>query len=260
LSLLLFTLAGLVVGAVASMLGVGGGFLLVPTLVLVFHLPMHTAIGTSLIAVIATSAGSAGFYLRRGLVAIELGIALEVATAAGGIAGGLLAGVLKAAMLKLLFGPLLLYLAYSMARGDPKVKEADAKEPLTAGGLNLSRLPLGLVGCLGAGLASGLLGISGGIIKVPVLNLIMRVPLRVAVATSEFMIGITAAAGALLYYGRGDVDTIAAAPTVLGVFLGALLGTRLSAVVPVRRLRQLFAILMGLAALLMANSALHLFG
>jgi uncharacterized membrane protein YfcA len=259
---------GAVAGVFGSLLGLGGGVLLVPLLTLGFGLPLREAVGVSLISVIVTSSAAAGVYLERHVANLRLGMTLELFTAIGALVGGSIAFLLDEQLLSLLFGGLLLYVAATMARaGFRKVPEAttDTADPdrhqapdpdpgpldapttlerLSGPGYRIRNLGLGMAGAGAAGLVSALLGIGGGIIKVPVMNLAMGVPFRVATATSNMMIGITAAASAIIYLIRGGIDPYVAGPTAIGVFLGATVGSRLSHRVDLRLLRLLFVVVL----------------
>jgi uncharacterized membrane protein YfcA len=254
---LLMVGGGVVAGAFGSLLGLGGGVLIVPLLTLGFGLPLREAVGVSLICVIVTSSAAAGVYLERHVANLRLGMTLELFTASGALIGGSIAFLLDERMLSVLFAALLLYVAFTMARGrgpEPALERlpADAEtdvgearasstilERLSGDGYQVRNLGRGVVGATGAGIASALLGIGGGIIKVPLMNLSMGVPLRVATATSNMMIGITAAASAVIYVIHGGIDPYVAGPTAIGVFVGATAGSRLGDRVDVRHLRSL---------------------
>jgi uncharacterized membrane protein YfcA len=260
---LLMVGGGALAGVFGSLLGLGGGVLLVPMLTLGFGLPLREAVGVSLISVIVTSSAAAGVYLERHVANLRLGMTLELFTATGALIGGSIAFLLDEQLLSLLFGGLLLYVAATMARaGFRSAPEdvADAEEPPTAEdepagptttlerlsgpGYRVRRLGLGVVGATGAGVVSALLGIGGGIIKVPLMHLAMGVPFRVATATSNMMIGITAAASAVIYLIRGGIDPYVAGPTAIGVFVGATIGSRLGHRVDLRYLRLLFVVVL----------------
>jgi uncharacterized membrane protein YfcA len=244
---------GVAAGLFGSLLGLGGGILIVPLLTLGFGIPLITAVGVSLVCVIVTSGAAAGVYLERHVANLRLGMTLELFTAIGALAGGLVAFLIPERVLELLFAALLIYVALTMARGrNPEPDALPATGPAAVGshqslhmrlsgpGYRVRHLRLGVVGSLGAGVVSALLGIGGGLVKVPVMNVVMGVPLRVATATSNLMIGITASAGAIVYFLRGGIDPYVAAPTAIGVFLGATLGSRTAHRIDVRVLRGLF--------------------
>ena len=256
--------SGVAAGAFGSLLGLGGGILIVPILTLGFGLPLREAAGVSLIAVIVTSSAAAGVYLERHVANLRLGMTLELFTAIGALIGGSIAFLLDEQVLSLLFGALLLYAAFTMARSraevepetlptdeddDHVVPPGDDPAPshldrLSGTGYRVRNLPLGMVGSTVAGVISALFGIGGGIVKVPVMHVAMGVPLRVATATSNMMIGITAAASAVIYLTRGGIDPYVAGPTAIGVFLGATAGSRLAHRVQVRYLRLLFVVVL----------------
>ncbi|MDN5326613.1 MAG: uncharacterized protein PWP41_1309 [Moorella sp. (in: firmicutes)] len=259
---------GFLTGILGAMVGIGGGVLLVPFLTLVFHVPIHTAIGASIVAVIATSSASASTYLESRLTNLRLGMTLETATATGGILGGLTATLLSRQVLSSIFAVALVGTAYSMFK---KVRGGQPREEVEDTGrlgstyydanlkrevrYNVKRLPLGLFISFIAGNISGLLGIGGGVIKVPMMVLGMGVPMRAAAATSNFMIGVTAVASAYIYYTRGFVDPLVAAPTAIGVFLGAMLSSRLAGRVNSNFLAKLLAVVLIFLAVQMVLSA-----
>jgi uncharacterized membrane protein YfcA len=253
---LLLLLLGASTGAVGSMLGLGGGVFLVPLLTLAFGVPIRAAVAASLACVIATASASATVNLNRGLVNMRLGLALEVATSIGGLAGGITAGRLSSRQLFVVFALTLsaMGLVMMMRSGRRNVMAEGSVDPGTLGGrlregdalyvYRVRRLPLGLFSSLVAGAISGLLGLGGGIIKVPVLNAFCGVPIRVAAATSTFMIGVTATASAVIYFSRGDMMLPLTAAVVLGALPGSLLGARLSERVQARSLKVLMAVVL----------------
>ena len=235
---LLMIAGGTAAGIFGSLLGLGGGVLIVPLLTLVFGLELREAIGVSLVSVIMTSSVAAGVYLERHTADLRLGMRLELFTAIGALIGGSIAFLIEERLLALLFAALLIYVALSMLRARTSATPAAAAgEPES---YEVRNMPLGVVGATGAGVLSALLGVGGGIVKVPLMHLGMGVPLRVATATSNLMVGITAAASAVIYVIHGGVDPYVAGPTVIGVFLGASIGSRISHRVDVRVLRWLF--------------------
>jgi len=235
---LLMIAGGTAAGVFGSLLGLGGGVLIVPLLTLVFGLELREAVGVSLVSVIMTSSVAAGVYLERHTADLRLGMRLELFTAIGALIGGSIAFLLAERLLALLFAGLLIYVAVSMLRArTPAAPAGPPGEPET---YEVRNMRLGVVGATGAGVLSALLGVGGGIVKVPLMHLGMGVPLRVATATSNLMVGITAAASAVIYVIHGGVDPYVAGPTVIGVFLGASIGSRISHRVDVRVLRFLF--------------------
>ena len=270
---------GAAAGVFGSLLGLGGGVLIVPLLTLGFGLDLRAAVGVSLVAVIVTSSAAAGVYLERNIANLRLGMTLELFTAMGALVGGLVAFLIEERVLAFLFAILLGYVAVSMIRSrtgtadpaDAPIEDADPEAaPATASESPLDELDrhrsrilrrlsgddyavrnLGraIVGSTGAGVLSALLGIGGGIIKVPLMHLAMGVPIRVATATSNLMIGITASASAVIYLLRGEIDPFIAGPTAIGVFVGASFGSRVAHRIDLKILRGLFvAVLLYTAA------------
>lgn len=272
---LLMLIGGVAAGAFGSLLGLGGGVLIVPLLTLGFGLPLREAVGVSLVCVIMTSSAAAGVYLERHVANLRLGMTLELFTALGALIGGSIAFLLEERLLALLFAGLLAYVAATMVRAalrapalpNPVAGDPVAVSPEVAGappsglvdpqaGYVVRRFPTAIAGSVGAGVVSALLGIGGGIIKVPLMHLVMGVPLRVATATSNLMIGITAAASAVIYLLRGGIDPYVAGPTVIGVFVGATLGSRLGHRVQMRYLQGLFVVVLGYTAIQMLLRAI----
>ncbi len=235
LSLFYLTIAGFTIGTFASMLGIGGGLLIVPTLTLFLHFPIKHAIGVSLIGVSATSLMAASNYLKAGLVDVELGITLESSTILGALVGGIVSGYISSRLLYLLFSILVIYTSFVMWRGR-RVKEVrNGRYSNYSAGIGLSFF---------AGVASAVLGIGGGVLKVPIMNIMMNVPVKIAVATSSFMIGMTAVTGVMPYVERGEADPVVAASIVVGTLAGAYLGSRLMRKIPTLMLRKAFALLL----------------
>ncbi len=272
---------GGVAGLFGSLLGLGGGILIVPILslgLLGFALPIHEAVGVSLVCVIVTSGASAGVYLQRHVANLRLGMLLELFTATGALVGGLVAFLVPDRVLAGLFAFLLVYTGLSMLRGGATEEPGSAVPQSEAGtadavvhpagstlaervsgpGYLVRDIPRGIVGASAAGVISALLGIGGGLVKVPVMHLLMGVPLRVATATSNLMIGITASASAIIYLLRGGIDPYVAGPTALGVFVGATIGSRSIQRVDVRILRVLFVVVLLYTAVQMAARAIVL--
>lgn len=254
-------LVSIAAGGFGSLVGIGGGLIIVPVLSTLLGYDIKVAIAASLIGVIATSVAASGHFLATGIADRRLGVTLLVATALGGLTGGLAARFLDARMLALLFGVLLLFVALQMLRqlrsagaaaraaaaaasvDDPGF-DSSYIEPTTGQvvGYRARRLPAGSAISYVAGNISGLLGVGGGIINVPTMNVVMGVPIRVATTTSTFMLGATATASAMLYQSSGQLDPLLAAPVALGVFLGARSGALLSKRVSPRHLRILFVL------------------
>jgi uncharacterized membrane protein YfcA len=237
--------------------GLGGGILIVPLLTLVFKLPITFAIGASIISVIATSSGAAAAYVRDHLTNMRVGMFLELATTVGAMSGAFLVGLLAPGILAVIFGVVLLISAIPLIFRIGEELPQGVKNDRWANRLNLAstypdkcmgqdvsyqvtHTPLGLGMMYIAGLISGLLGIGSGTFKVLALDALMRLPLKVSTTTSNFMIGVTAAASAGIYFSRGDIPPLVAAPVALGVLVGALLGARLLTHLSNKTLRLVF--------------------
>ena len=257
-------------GILGALAGIGGGMLVIPALTVLFGVDIRLAIGASIISVIATSSGAAAAYVRDRLTNMRVGMFLELATTVGAVAGALLSAVLAAALLYLVLGVVLLFSAVQqVARlGEELPPDAPASPLAERLGLSSSypdarlgevayharNVPLGFVLMLGAGLLSGLLGIGSGVLKVLAMDGAMRLPMKVSSATSNFMIGVTAAASAGIYLGRGDVDVAIATPVALGVLCGALLGARVLVRLRNRQVRLIFLpVLLVVAATMVAK-------
>jgi len=245
----LLVLLGFFAGVLGALTGIGGGVLLSPILALHFGIPIRQAIGTSLVAVITTSAASSSVHLQRHTTDIRLGMTLELATAFGAATTAYLVGYFNRNILEGLFAGFLLYSSITilLRRGKTTTREGpgtDDNDGTVIPPYEPKRYPLGLGASLIAGGLSGLLGIGGGPIKVPVMFIFMNVPLMVATATSNFMIGVTAAASAIVYYRRGDILVEIAAPLAVGVFLGSLLGARLTPRIHTRYVMYLLVAIM----------------
>jgi len=257
----LLLVLGFFAGGLGALTGIGGGVLLTPLLALYFGIPIRQAIGTSLVAVITTSAASSSVHLQRHTTDIRLGMTLELATALGAAVMAYLVGYFNRNALEGLFAAFLLYSAITiLTKGGGNLKSSDESSPTLTREIEIppyepKRYPLGLSASLVAGALSGLLGIGGGPIKVPVMYIFMNVPLMVATATSNFMIGVTAAASAIVYYRRGDILVQVAAPLAVGVFVGSLLGARLA---PRIHTRVVVYLLVGVMLYLAGHLTFHL--
>jgi uncharacterized membrane protein YfcA len=266
---------GLAAGLLGSMLGVGGGFIIVPILTLALHLPIHVAVGSSLVAIVANACTAAGLYTKAGLTNVKLGLILETATIPGAIIGGFAAALIAPSILTALFGLALIYVAYTMAaRNYPAFEDATIGTPADSnktinklsGSLtdsysdqNLNKvvtykvnlISAGLGGGFFAGILSSLLGIGGGIIKVPVMHLLMGVPMKATIATSTFMIALTAATGAFIYHYHGNIYPFIVAPLIIGIVIGARIGVELTKRTRGVWLRRIFGIFLFFVAVLM---------
>jgi uncharacterized protein len=259
----LLVILGFFAGMLGAITGIGGGVVLSPVLALYFGIPIRQAIGASLVAVITTSAASSSVHLQRHTTDIRLGMTLELATALGAAVTAYIVGYFNRSVLEGIFAGFLLYSSIMILSRGGKVKPGDEGASELLPGSNGEtvippyeprRYPLGLAASLVAGALSGLLGIGGGPIKVPVMYIFMNVPLMVATATSNFMIGVTAAASAIVYYRRGDILVEVAAPLSVGVFLGSLLGARLA---PRIRARYVVYLLVAIMLYLAGHLAVH---
>lgn len=241
LVILLF-LTGLAAGGLGSILGLGGGIIIIPVLTILLDYPIKTAIGVSLIGVVATSNGASAVNIREGKTNIRLGMTLELATVVGALLGAYAAGWLNPKTLYFLFSLLTLYNAYSMYQKDRKNKEneAVAVDETQKDSFTVRNMTLGLFLSMIAGVLSALLGIGGGILKIPVMYFLMGIPLKVAAATSNFMIGITASTSAFVYFLEGMIDYSVAVPVALGVFTGSALGVRLGRNLSIKSLHKVF--------------------
>jgi uncharacterized protein len=244
---------------------VGGGVIMVPVLSLAFGVPIKTAIATSIVCVIATSSMAQTTFAARGMTNMRLGMFLEVATTIGAVAGGITAILVDARFLQVAFAAVLFYVAWQMGRRKGDIVPVEGQTmPATyydpAEGrevrYGVHGLGLGFVLSFVAGNVSGLLGVGGGAFKVPIMNLLMGVPLKATIATSNLMIGVTAATGAAIFYGRGYVDPYWAVPAALGILAGARFGPRLAIHLPTRVLLIAFEVVLPLFAVLMILKSL----
>lgn len=247
----------IIAGLLGSILGLGGGIIVTPVLTLFFGIDIKYAIGASIVSVIATSSGAAIAYIKDKITNIRIGMFLEIATTTGAITGAFLSGIISTKYLYFIFGILLLYSAIAMIK---KAKDELPKDvplhpiakKLKLNGDYYDKIlkkqveynVTGVYGGLGmmyvAGVISGLLGIGSGIFKVMAMDLFMKLPLKVSSATSNFMIGVTAAASAGVYLLRGDIDPKISAPVALGVLFGATIGTRIMQNLKSKTIRKIF--------------------
>lgn len=267
-----------VAGAFGSVLGIGGGLFIIPSLNLFLGIALKTAIAASIVAVIATSLGGGNVYVRNHVADVRLGLLLALATVPGAIVGAKIATVVNARVLAGVFALVLAVSAYRMYRsgGGESDSGSPRREPGSAGRLRfrtsyvesstgetvryaVGRVPLGVAISTLAGLVSGMLGVGGGIIQVPVMNLIMGVPIKVATTTSTYVIGITAMAGAFVYYNHTPsyIDPALAIPVTIGVFLGATFGSRALGRLRPAALRAVFT---GVMAIYTVQMVLRVFG
>jgi uncharacterized membrane protein YfcA len=238
MTVLFLIAAGGFAGITGALLGIGGGVVLVPLLVFGFKLPLEEAVPASLMCVVASSCAAAASYVDNRLSDIRLGLTLELATVVGAITGGLVAAYLAPAMVAVVFGFFTFYVALQIL-----VMRSRREEPVAAA-YKPANYPLGITGSFVAGGLSALLGVGGGPLKVPLMSYGMRVPFKVASATSNLMIGVTGAASVASYAWRGHVKLSLVSPLVVGVLAGAYLGSRLMPRVPTAVLKKLFALVL----------------
>ncbi len=263
-------LGSVLAGFLGALTGLGGGVVIVPLLALVFHVDIRYAIGAALVSVIATSSGAAAAYVREGYSNIRVGMFLEIATTIGALVGVGVALHLRASVIAIIFGVVLIYSAYTSFRQGPHAAEdlgadriatwlrMDGTYP-TENGLesyHVRGVPLGFLLMFVAGVISGLLGIGSGAIKVLAMDKAMKLPFKVSTTTSNFMIGVTAAASAGIYLSRGYIDPGLAMPVMLGVLVGSLAGARVLAGAKVGVLRVVFSVVIGVLAVEMIYSGL----
>jgi hypothetical protein len=260
MTILTFTAAVAIVSFVAGLLGsltgLGGGVVLVPLLTIFFHVDIRYAIGASLVSVIATSSGAAAAYVKEGFSNIRIGMFLEIATTVGALLGAYLATWIPTTAIATVFGIMLLYSAYISRRVRPPELQNLPPDPLATRlrlngsfpdldgerSYNVQHVPVGFSLMFGAGALSGLLGIGSGAVKVLAMDQAMRIPFKVSTTTSNFMIGVTAAASAGVYLSRGYVDPGLAMPVMLGVLAGSLIGSRILVKAETKSLRLVFSL------------------
>ena len=253
---LLVWLGGVAAGFLGSLTGLGGGVVIVPLLALGFGIDIRYAIGASLVSVIATSSGAAAAYVKEGYSNLRIGMFLEIATTIGALAGVFLAARLSPSAIAVIFGVVLFCSAYLTNRPRPERPVATRPDPLatflrmdstypTADGLHCYRvhnIPAGFGLMFVAGTLSALLGIGSGAVKVLAMDQVMRIPFKVSTTTSNFMIGVTAAASAGVYLSRGYIDPVLAMPVMLGVLAGSMLGAMVLTRAKSRILRIVFSL------------------
>ena len=263
-------LGSLVAGFLGSLTGLGGGVVIIPLLTLVFGVDIRYAIGASLVSVIATSSGAAAAYVKEGYSNIRIGMFLEIATTFGALAGAFVAAKIPTTAIAVIFGIVLIYSAYLSSRPRPDLTNHDRPDPLatrlkmdgsypTPQGSQLYHVhsvPTGFSLMFIAGTLSGLLGIGSGAVKVLAMDQFMRIPFKVSTTTSNFMIGVTAAASAGVYLNRGYIDPGLAMPVMLGVLLGSLFGTHVLVSAKTQFLRVIFSIVIVVLAIEMIYNGL----
>ncbi len=260
---LLIAAGSFLAGLLGSLTGLGGGVIIVPLLTLLFGVDIRYAIGASLVSVIATSSGAATAYLKEGFSNIRVGMFLEVATTIGAVCGAYLATRIPTAAIAIIFGIVLLYSAWISVKPEDEVRiheqpgplaralKLDSSYPTPEGTVayHVTGVPLGFSLMYLAGVLSGLLGIGSGAVKVLAMDRAMKIPFKVSTTTSNFMIGVTAAASAGIYLHRGYIDPGLAMPVMLGVLLGALVGARILPEAKVKTLRIVFGVAIAAVAI-----------
>lgn len=248
-------------GVLGSLIGLGGGVVIVPVLTLIYHVDIRLAIGASIVSVIATSSGAAAAYVRERMTNLRAGMFLELATVTGAVSGAYLTTVFPTRVLFVVFGLVLAYSSFTTFRRRHTDVPLTVSNDRIANYFNLHgsyydqaeqreipykvvRTKLGLALMYVAGMVSALLGIGSGALKVPAMDSAMHLPMKVSSATSNFMIGVTAAASATVYFTRGQIDPVIAAPVAIGVLLGATIGARVLGRVASRTVRLVFVVVL----------------
>ncbi|GEP19900.1 sulfite exporter TauE/SafE family protein [Pediococcus argentinicus] len=257
--ILLLATVGILAGVFGAILGIGGGIIITPVLTVMMGLDIKYAIGASIISVIATSSGATIAYLKDDLLNLRVAMFLELGTTIGAIVGAILAGLFNPDILYILFGSFLIFSVWNMIKkmrgtaADQMAKKNDpiAKKLKLNGSYydkveqrqvdySVERVPGGFAMMLGAGLASGMLGIGSGVFKVTAMDTIMKMPLRPSSATSNLMMGVTAAASAMVYFFNGSIQANIAGPLAIGILVGATIGTRIMQRLPAKVIRLIF--------------------
>lgn len=256
-------------GLLGSLTGLGGGVVIIPFLTLVLNVNIHYAIGASLVSVIATSSGSAAAYVKEGITNMRLGMFLEIATTIGAVLGAVLSSYISVEIIAVIFGVILLFsaaMSLFKKKAAPAPNSSKPAEWLKLGssypdeGKEIKygvRNVFGGFGLMGfAGMISGLLGIGSGALKVVAMDNIMRIPFKVSTTTSNFMIGVTAAASAVVYLQRGYIDPGLSMPVMLGVVLGAVTGSKILVKAKSKSLKIIFAVVISFLAVQMIYKGL----
>ncbi len=261
---ILIFIVSIFAGIFGSIAGLGGGVVVIPVLTILLGVDIHFAIGASIVAIIGTSSGAASTYVKDKVTNLRVGMFLELASASGAIVGAAIAAYTNSPILELVFGVILLITVIPtlMKVGEDIPKSPELKGLAKRLGLkgsynetdgrqiayNATRPVSGLAGTAAAGVLSGLLGIGGGAFKVISMDLAMKLPMKVSTTTSNFMIGVTAAASAGIYFARGDVNPLIVAPVALGILIGAAIGARILLRSRNPTIRKLFALVLAVAA------------
>lgn len=269
--IIILFLGAISAGLLGSLTGLGGGVIIIPLLTLGFGVPMHYAIGASLISVIGTSSGAAVAFVKEGFTNMRIGMFLEIATTAGAIVGALVSGMLNPNTIGIIFASILLLTVILNLKGKP-----DHQEPLIPGSLE-DKLKLygtfpdkgviksyaarntvpGFFMMMFAGAMSGLLGIGSGALKVLAMDNMMRLPFKVSTTTSNFMIGVTAVASSLIYFQRGEIIPVIVAPVLVGVVVGSFIGSKTLMVSKTKKLKTFFAIVITILSVYMMYNGIR---
>ncbi|WP_426278835.1 sulfite exporter TauE/SafE family protein [Chryseobacterium sp. S-02] len=269
--IIILFLGAISAGLLGSLTGLGGGVIIIPLLTLGFGVPMHYAIGASLISVIGTSSGAAVAFVKEGFTNMRIGMFLEIATTAGAIIGALVSGMLNPNTIGIIFASILLLTVILNLKGKP-----DHQEPVIKGSLE-DKLKLygtfpdkgvlksysarntvpGFLMMMFAGAMSGLLGIGSGALKVLAMDNMMRLPFKVSTTTSNFMIGVTAVASSLIYFQRGEIIPVIVAPVLIGVVVGSFIGSKTLMVSKTKKLKTFFAIVITILSVYMMYNGIR---
>ena len=260
-----------IAGIIGSLLGLGGGIILVPALTILFDMPMHEAIGVSFIGVLVNSSSSSLVYIKNRITDIRLSSILELGAVTGSIIGAYTALLIDSNVLSAVFGVVLGYVAIDMYRklkknsedNNIKSRSDDEREYFDESTnktitYSVIREKEGTILSIIGGIFSGLLGLGGGAIFVPIMNRIMKVPIKVAIATSSFMIGVTSLVGALIFFNNGFIDVVIASPIILGIFFGAQIGSRVNKVIDKQILTNIFCLVLIYIAVRMIINGLEI--
>lgn len=267
---LILLTSSIAAGFLGSLLGLGGGIIVVPTLTLLFHVEIRYAIAASLISIVATSSGAAASYLKDNLTNLRVAVLLEIGTVTGAISGFYIAKHIESKHLFTLFGTLLLFSTLmTLRKREESLSTVDHpwSQRLGLGGAyedgtgkvhlyKVANVPAGLLAMFGAGILSALLGIGSGIFKVLAMDGAMKLPIKVSSATSNFMIGVTAAASAGAYFVRGDIRPEIAAPVSVGIIIGSYVGARVMIKMPAATIRKIFVVVLAIVSYQMITKGL----
>lgn len=261
--LLSLILVGLVAGLLGALFGIGGGIIIVPMLTICYGLSAADAAAVSLVGIVATSVGGTVYYMDKGVTNIRLGLLLEISTVIGSVIGVFLALATESWVIMVVFSAVMILTAVKMLinpsadipdKEDGEFAYNDLKENKTIH-YDIEHKKFGFSTCVVAGIISSMTGVGGGLIKVPVMNMIMKVPMKAAVATSNYMIGITAFSGSILYFLSGHVELQTAGFVAIGTFLGAMIGSRLSRKFDTSSMKKYFSILvLAIAAVMLLEA------